>query len=308
MPQVELTNLIRCLEHQKLDVRVSFEDRIKEKPFAVNCYTTAQGTHYHHFPTADENAPVIILLHALGGNSFNWLPIAAELDDYNLYALDLPSHGQTKDLAVTEEYTEAYTAWLSDFVAELHIKNPHLVGLSTGGKIAADYALDGQDVGSLTMFAPALNPEKGFLFHSIYGLIRSRERKLLKNVGYGVLLRLTARRDPLSKYAIKMAHNELIRDQARRDYLGLRQTMTWLLEETDYTSERWRTITEHIPCKALFANKDICCPSKNHLYLINGGVVCASAINSGHLIPFDNTPACVVAIKDTVLRSNKNTG
>ena len=308
MIHTHVVNILHCLANYKLDPDVSYEQLIKLTPFSIPCSTTKRGTHYHFVPSTgppDQNRPKLVFLHALGGNSFNWLNLVPFFSDYEVYLLDLPSHGRSYNLTEAADFTEAYITWLAQAMADLDIAQPHLIGLSTGARIAAEYALAGHSISSLTLLGPALSPNVGLLYRSVYSLIRGPERQFFRNVGYKVLLQFIHNHDKYCRFALTIAFRDMIRDQAPRDYLGIRQTMQWLLEPNEIAVADWKSLTRKIPVTAVFGQQDVYCPSDLHTYLSDAGVNGIHVLNCSHLLPLDDPESTAAAILATI---NKNSG
>lgn len=308
MIQTHVVNILHCLANYKLDPDVSYEQLIKLTPFSIPCSTTKRGTHYHFVPSTgrpDQNRPKLVFLHALGGNSFNWLNLVPFFSDYEVYLLDLPSHGRSYNLTEAADFTEAYVTWLAQAMADLDIAQPHLIGLSTGARIAAEYALAGHSISSLTLLGPALSPNVGLLYRSVYSLIRGPERQFFRNVGYKVLLQFIHNHDKYCRFALTIAFRDMIRDQAPRDYLGIRQTMQWLLEPNEIAVADWKSLTRKVPVTAVFGQQDVYCPSDLHTYLSDAGVNGIHVLNCSHLLPLDDPESTAAAILATI---NKNSG
>lgn len=92
-----------------------------------------------HFKVAGEGAP-LILLHGLFGSSENVGAIARLLSaNFKVYSVDLPNHGRSshRDGAGLEHMAHAVWQWLE----EVGISNPVIVGHSLGGKVAMEIAL-----------------------------------------------------------------------------------------------------------------------------------------------------------------------
>ena len=88
-----------------------------------------------------ENAPWIILIHGLFGNSDNLAGLKRGLaDKYNVLSLDLPDHG--KSLRTEEFSFSKYAEHIVELLNELNIKNANIIGHSLGGKIAMQIALN----------------------------------------------------------------------------------------------------------------------------------------------------------------------
>ncbi|WP_166263342.1 alpha/beta fold hydrolase [Marinobacter caseinilyticus] len=102
-------------------------------------------------------ADTLVMLHGFGANKDNWVRMAGYLSDhYNVYAIDLPGHGDsTKTLDLGYSIADQ-VRYLDSILAALAIKRPHLIGNSMGGAITALYAATFPDnVQSATLFDPA---------------------------------------------------------------------------------------------------------------------------------------------------------
>ncbi len=83
----------------------------------------------------------IVMVHGFGANKDNWTRLADQLtDDFNVYAIDLPGHGDSSkplDLGYTlDEQTEH----LAGILTALDIDRFHMMGNSMGGAITALFA------------------------------------------------------------------------------------------------------------------------------------------------------------------------
>ena len=99
----------------------------------------------------------VVLIHGFGANKDNWTRLARELtDEFNVYAIDLPGHGDSsKDLDLGYRF-EDQVQHLSRIMAALDIKQTHMMGNSMGGAITALYAATFPDqIRSAVLFDPA---------------------------------------------------------------------------------------------------------------------------------------------------------
>lgn len=112
-----------------------------------NRHMTAEMGHFlqvgpfrTHYLRAGQGPP-LILLHGLGGSAQWWRPNLDALGRIRtVYAPDLPGHG------LSDKPKVAYTldmgrAFLLDFLEAAHLPSADLLGHSTGGLIALDFAL-----------------------------------------------------------------------------------------------------------------------------------------------------------------------
>lgn len=104
------------------------------------------------------NAPVIVMVHGLGGYIKNWyLTIEGLSDSYRCIALDLPGYGQSTLRAFEEEdYMAFFARSLDAFVKKLELRNVVLMGHSMGGQVSIIAALNSLKwLDQLILAAPA---------------------------------------------------------------------------------------------------------------------------------------------------------
>ncbi|MBW4934574.1 alpha/beta fold hydrolase [Marinobacter sp. F4206] len=99
----------------------------------------------------------IVMVHGFGANKDNWTRLANQLTaDFNVYAIDLPGHGESSkplDLGYT---LEEQTGHLSAILQALSIGESHMMGNSMGGAITALYAARYPDrIKTAVLFNPA---------------------------------------------------------------------------------------------------------------------------------------------------------
>ncbi|MDH7512910.1 MAG: alpha/beta hydrolase [Clostridiales bacterium] len=104
------------------------------------------------------DAPPLVLLHGIDGNSLQWIPNIKALSGYfRAYAVDGIYDCGLSVYARFFEGPEDFTSWLDELFDALELKNKiRLVGLSYGGWQAIHYALRfPQRLGKLVLLAPA---------------------------------------------------------------------------------------------------------------------------------------------------------
>jgi len=108
----------------------------------------------------------VLFLHGIGGNRRNWNhQVEAFSASYRAAAWDARGYGESEDYAGALDFADFWRD-LERVLDELAVKRAHLVGLSMGGRIARDFALQRpQRVASLTIAnsSPgydALSPEE----------------------------------------------------------------------------------------------------------------------------------------------------
>lgn len=82
---------------------------------------------------ASDQDRVIVTIHGSGGDHTNWPENLRNLTKADVYALDLPSHGQSSGDGRAS--VEAYTDFIEAFVTTLALENVTLIGHSLGGAI-----------------------------------------------------------------------------------------------------------------------------------------------------------------------------
>ncbi|MDL0431180.1 alpha/beta fold hydrolase [Marinobacter sp. TBZ242] len=99
----------------------------------------------------------IVLIHGFGANKDNWTRLARELtDEFNVYAIDLPGHGDSSKTLDLGYRFEDQVGHVSKILATLDIDEAHMMGNSMGGAITALYAATyPEQVRSAVLFDPA---------------------------------------------------------------------------------------------------------------------------------------------------------
>lgn len=99
----------------------------------------------------------IVLVHGFGANKDNWTRLARELtEDFNIYAIDLPGHGDSSKAVDLGYRFEDQVGHLSEILTALGIEQAHMMGNSMGGAITALYAATyPEQVRSAVLFDPA---------------------------------------------------------------------------------------------------------------------------------------------------------
>ena len=305
-------SLIKILGRRTLGFETNLEDAelsIESAQYhpKVECQTTPKGTHYHYYRASIEK-PNIIMLHAMGGNLHNWLPIVDKLrGQFNLYVLDLPWHGQTitKKL-VGIDYAYYYTSWLNEFIASAAITSASIVGHSLGGRVAAVSCMKLEmKVKSFVLITPALSP-------SFNGLVRLQEeilailarqhskavtRELFKLFLHEMLINKNASTINYLDYAIE----EMVREQGTTGMQGILHALNWFkLVSFDYID--LEAIANSIPLSILCGQRDMYCPNLKLWEMSNSKIEMRVLKNSGHLLPLEHPQLCSnVIIKNAYL-------
>lgn len=144
-----------CSRHTLYDNAISWERSgagLEESSVRVNGMTIA------YLRNAEPvDGETVVLIHGFGANKDNWTRLARELtDEFNVYAIDLPGHGDSsKDLDLGYRF-EDQVGHVSRILAALEIDRAHMMGNSMGGAITALYAATyPEQVVTAVLFDPA---------------------------------------------------------------------------------------------------------------------------------------------------------
>jgi len=87
----------------------------------------------------------LIILHGLFGSSDNWFSLAKVfVEQFSVYLVDQRNHGQSSQ---SDEFNYQLLAEdLYLFIQEHHLKKPHIIGHSMGGKTAMNFAVKYPDL------------------------------------------------------------------------------------------------------------------------------------------------------------------
>ncbi|MEQ5815808.1 alpha/beta fold hydrolase [Marinobacter sp. NFXS11] len=99
----------------------------------------------------------IVMIHGFGANKDNWTRLAGHLtDDFNVYAIDLPGHGESSKPLDIGYRLEDQAGYVARIMETLSVENAHIMGNSMGGAITALYAASYPErVKSAVLFDPA---------------------------------------------------------------------------------------------------------------------------------------------------------
>lgn len=109
---------------------------------------------YTHLPGPGES---VVLIHGIGHRRQAWgeVPELLNTRGYDVYAIDLPGHGESPTPSRPDGYSMRSTVeQVERFCASAGIDRPHVVGNSLGGAVALEQAHTGS-VRSCTVVSPA---------------------------------------------------------------------------------------------------------------------------------------------------------
>jgi pimeloyl-ACP methyl ester carboxylesterase len=102
------------------------------------------------------DGPTLVLLHGIGSSRQAWDPVVSALaESFDVIAVDLPGFGGSESLPETmEPHPAALAAAVAEFLDDLDVVAPHVVGNSLGGWVALEFAQH-RPAASLTLLSPA---------------------------------------------------------------------------------------------------------------------------------------------------------
>lgn len=140
------------------------------------------GGNIRYFKVAGGDGVPVVLIHGFGGDYLNWMMNQAALaEGRDVYALDLPGHGESFK-ALPEASLDALAGAVLAWMDALGIERAHVVGHSMGAGVAATLAaLAPSRVSTVTAvcgvgFGGTLNPAY------VEGFVEAERRKDLKSV------------------------------------------------------------------------------------------------------------------------------
>lgn len=125
-------------------------------PFEERDVETASG-HTHVVVCGDPSAPPLVLLHGGGTTSAMWSPIIAAMSGrYRCYCLDTITDANKSVATKRISSADHYVDWLQQGFAALGIVGARVAGLSYGGWLAAQLAMQAPEhVSRLVLLTPA---------------------------------------------------------------------------------------------------------------------------------------------------------
>ncbi|MGC2427406.1 MAG: alpha/beta hydrolase [Nitrososphaeraceae archaeon] len=132
-----------------------FDQAIPQRMTYVNSYGI-RYLDYDYISHQSDDYKFLILLHGLGASAERWLPIAPTLSKYfRVIVPDIIGFGYSDKPTV--EYTmDFFIEFFEEFIDNVHIHRPIIIGSSFGGYLATEYAIRfNSRVEKLVLAAPA---------------------------------------------------------------------------------------------------------------------------------------------------------
>ncbi|MFZ4726346.1 MAG: alpha/beta fold hydrolase [Paludibacter sp.] len=117
------------------------------------------------------NGEPVIFLHGAGAGAVTWYPSIHTISkNFQVLALDIVGYGESDK--PDAPYNRAYfSKWLKDFLKELKISKAHIVGLSQGGAIALQFAIDNPEMVDKLVLVDAAGLGAKVSFWPLIGMI-----------------------------------------------------------------------------------------------------------------------------------------
>jgi 3-oxoadipate enol-lactonase len=174
--------------------------------------TTVNGIKLNY--ASDGQGPPLLFIHGLGGSLEDWQPQVAHFTkEYRVIALDLRGHGRS-DKPAGGYSMQLFASDIAALIKSLRLGPVHVVGISLGGGIAFQLAIDSPEwVRSLTIVNSG--PEmilrtfkEKFAIWLRFAIIRTRGLQKLGEIVGGKLFPDPADADKLQGFLDRYARNE----------------------------------------------------------------------------------------------------
>ncbi|MEP1034464.1 alpha/beta fold hydrolase [Ekhidna sp.] len=295
-----ITLSILCLAQFTIAQKDEFMPDYK---YAVKKETIFDKIQIAYVDEGPEDAPVIVMVHGLGGYIKNWYPSIDGLSDtYRCIALDLPGYGQSTLRDFDEEdYMDFFARSLDAFVKKLDLDNVILMGHSMGGQVSIVAALKSPRwLSQLILAAPA-----GFETFS------EEEATTLKQFSSATVLMSHTEDQIRAAYKFNFVNMPPLAEEMIQDRINAKEA-SWFKEYTKVREKGVKGMLSHpvfddlnqikVPTYVLFGESDFLIPNRYlHARMTTQNVaevgnkipnVKIKMIEAaGHMLQMDN-PAC----------------
>jgi len=126
-------------------------------------FATVNNIQIHYTSSGKSDGEVLLFVHGLGSSGRDWeLQVSAFEADYHVLTVDMRGHGQSDKPAVHAYTMKQFAGDIIELLNQLEIDKVHIVGISMGGMIAFQMAVDYQErIKSMIIInsGPALVPK-----------------------------------------------------------------------------------------------------------------------------------------------------
>ncbi|NWN90012.1 alpha/beta hydrolase [Marinobacter adhaerens] len=152
---VSILLISACSRHSIYETAINYE---RSRAGLETASVTVDELNIAYLRNSEANkGDTIVLVHGFGANKDNWTRMARELtDDFNVYAIDLPGHGESSKPLDLGYRLEEQVEHLAGILSALDIDEMHMMGNSMGGGITALYAATyPEQIKTAVLFDPA---------------------------------------------------------------------------------------------------------------------------------------------------------
>lgn len=152
---VSILLISACSRHSIYETAINYE---RSRAGLETASVTVDELNITYLRNSEANkGDTIVLVHGFGANKDNWTRMARELtDDFNVYAIDLPGHGESSKPLDLGYRLEEQVEHLAGILSALDIDEMHMMGNSMGGGITALYAATyPEQIKTAVLFDPA---------------------------------------------------------------------------------------------------------------------------------------------------------
>lgn len=100
----------------------------------------SDGLYYFLHEGGRVSQPPVLLIHGVAEDHLSWPPEVRRLPDFTVYTLDLPGHGKSSGAGL--QSIPAYTQRIIQFLNDVGLFKPVVVGHSLGGAVALTLAVE----------------------------------------------------------------------------------------------------------------------------------------------------------------------
>lgn len=285
------------------------DELMPEYKYDVKNVTISEGIEIAYVEEGNKDAPILLLVHGLGGYIKNWYPTIDGLkDDYRCIAIDLPGYGQStlRDFE-NEDYMEFFANSLIEVVEKLGLDQITLMGHSMGGQVSTVLALKNPSwLKQLILAAPA-----GF------ETFTEQEGAILKQFASATALMSHNEDQIRAAYQVNFVNMPPLAEEMIQDRLKAKEA-PWFADYAKVREMGVRGMLDHptnqdlknikVPTLVIFGANDLLIPNK---YLHQGmttqqiaeignnipNVKIKMIEEAGHMLQMDNPTSFNLAVK-----------
>lgn len=274
-------------EYRQLD-EAAWRQATNSPPEAIDVATSFGSTRAYRWPG---EGPAIVFLHGMGDTSIRWVPYAEQLNEFDVYAIDIM--GDVGRSTPTIGFTDSsdYASWMAETMDGLNLVAPTVVGESLGGYVALVYTVGNGRVRATVALEPLGIVKLRLASFTLWGLSTG----LAGLMPEGIRQRLArSLRQPL------VAMNEQRELYAK----GYRSHPPKVPPQPIFTDEQLQSIAT--PVRVVAAAKSAAFNARQMVERVNSTVPLGEAVlvpDAGHSLSMGNFDECLAAIRTAMSES-----